>query len=107
MKTKINVEKEVVLKIEERVDDFNSISTILELEVEYDYPIVGEGSFPRRKNSNRTIIVEKVVDGKKETKLYNVEGFIAAERVMDVHTENYLSTWSINNKTKINYIGTL
>lgn len=99
-------EREVILEITEKVDTDNSISTRLELEVEYyEVEAIGDLTYRRRKNSKRTIIVDKNVDGDRDRLVYEAEGFVDASRLMDIHTDNFLESWSKDKKTKINFVG--
>ena len=99
-------EKEIVLQIKEKVNNDNSITTTLWLEVEYadqlDLP------FNTRLRSDRTIEVDILKDGNKlPIKYYKAEGYVTADRLMDIHTENYLKNWKGDIKTKINFVGSL
>ena len=99
-------ERETILEIKERIDMENYISTRLELEVEYYLVEDSEGhKYRRRKNSRRTIIVEKLVDGVGDLEHYEAEGFVDSSRLMDVHTTSFLLHWSKDKETKINFIG--
>ena len=104
MKTK--KEREEVVRIEETINSRNSIITTLQLEVEYFYPdnVIGP-SFAVKKNVNRSILVKVIKDGVEYNQLYNADGFVTAERVMDIHSENFLNNWSYNRTTNISYVG--
>jgi len=95
----MKTEESKVLEIDEQVGKYGRITTSVILYVDFK----DEDGILKKVNSYRKIFI-KVKKGKDiKTSVYEADGFIKMEQLMDLHNDTFSSNFDLDAETKITF----